>query len=66
MFSLVGAWINGWVNNREAGYLRRYRGHYDVIVMKADILWIMGQVSENVTQVLLPVVSVDEQMCISV
>ena len=26
-------WINGWVNNREAGELRRYRAHYDVIVM---------------------------------
>ena len=26
-------WINGWVNNREAGDLRRYRIHYDVIVM---------------------------------
>ena len=24
---------NGWVNNREAGDLRRYRTHYDVIVM---------------------------------
>ena len=23
-----------WVNNREAGDLRRYRGHYDVIVMQ--------------------------------
>ena len=33
MFSLIGAWINGWVNNREAGHLRRYRTHYDVIVM---------------------------------
>ena len=22
-----------WVNNREAGDLRRYRAHYDVIVM---------------------------------
>ena len=27
------SWINGWVNNREAGDLRRHRGHYDVIVM---------------------------------
>ena len=27
-------WINGWVNNREAGDLRRCRAHYDVIVMK--------------------------------
>ena len=33
MFSLICAWINGWVNNREAGDLRRYRAHYDVIVM---------------------------------
>ena len=24
---------NNWVNNREAGGLRRHRGHYDVIVM---------------------------------
>ena len=31
--SLICVWINGWVNNREAGDLRRYRGHYDVIVM---------------------------------
>ena len=27
------AWIKGWVNNREAGDLRRYRAHYDIIVM---------------------------------
>ena len=33
MFSLIRVWINGWVNNREAGDLRRYHGHYDVIVM---------------------------------
>ena len=33
MFSLICAWINDWVNNREAGDLRRQRGHYDVIVM---------------------------------
>ena len=33
MFSLICVWINGWVNNREAGDLRRYRGHYDVSVM---------------------------------
>ena len=31
---LICVWINDWVNNREAGDLRRYRGHYDVIVMK--------------------------------
>ena len=33
MFSLTYAWINGWVNNREAGDLRRYIAHYDVTVM---------------------------------
>ena len=33
MFSLICARINGWVNNCEAGDLRRYRAHYDVIVM---------------------------------
>ena len=26
MLSLICAWINAWVNNREAGDLRRYRG----------------------------------------
>ena len=33
MFSLICAWINEWVNNREAGDLRLHRGHYDVNVM---------------------------------
>ena len=33
MFSLICARINGWVNNHEAGDLRRLRAHYDVIVM---------------------------------
>ena len=33
MLSLICVWINGWVNNREAGDLRRYRAHYDVTVM---------------------------------
>ena len=31
--TLICARINGWVNNREAGDLRRYRVHCDVIVM---------------------------------
>ena len=33
MFSLIYAWIRGWVNNREAGDLRRHQVHYGVIVM---------------------------------
>ena len=33
MFSLISAWINGWVNNGEAGDLRCRHAHYDVVVM---------------------------------
>ena len=32
-FFLICAWINGWVNNRDTGDLRRHRAHYDVVVM---------------------------------
>ena len=38
MLSLICVWINGWVNNREAGNLRRHRGHYDVTVMVTTTL----------------------------
>ena len=38
MFSLICAWICGWVNNREAGDLRRHSAHYGIIVMW---LWIL-------------------------
>ena len=33
IFSLICIWINSWVNNREAGDLRRHRAHHDVVVM---------------------------------
>ena len=33
MFSLICAWINYWVNNREADDLRRHSAHYDVFLM---------------------------------
>ena len=33
MFSLICAWIIGWLNNGEAGDLRRHGAHYDVTVM---------------------------------
>ena len=36
LFSLICAWISGWVNNGEAGDLRRHRAHYDVIVMDVE------------------------------
>ena len=33
-FSFIYVGTNGWVNNSKAGDLKRYRAHYDVIVMK--------------------------------
>ena len=39
MFSLICVWINGWVNNREAGDLRRYRAHHDVTVMQPQCMF---------------------------
>ena len=33
MFPLICAWKNGWINNREAGDLRRHHAHCDVSVM---------------------------------
>ena len=38
VFSLICAWTNGWVNNRQAGDLRRHRAHYDIIVMLYNTL----------------------------
>ena len=34
MFSSIWAWINDWVNNREAGDLRHHCAHYDVTVLE--------------------------------
>ena len=34
-FSLICARTNGWVNNRDAGDLRRHLAHYDVTVMQS-------------------------------
>ena len=36
MFYMICIWINGWVNNREAGDLKRHHAHYDVIVMGTE------------------------------
>ena len=40
-------WINGWVNNREAGDLRCHRGHYDVIVMISQQASTLAQQGNN-------------------
>ena len=34
MFSLICTWINGWVDNRKAGDLRRRHANYDVTTYK--------------------------------
>ena len=46
MFSLIYAWINDWVNNREAGDLRRQHDHYDVIVM----ILLIGCLGTNISE----------------
>ena len=33
IFSLICAWINGWISNRETSNFRRHRAHNDVTVM---------------------------------
>ena len=38
VFSLICTGINGWVNNGEAGDLRRHLTHYDVNVMYSFVL----------------------------
>ena len=45
MFSLICAWINAWVNNHEASDAKRYRAHYDVIVMNRDMKRLQGILS---------------------
>ena len=42
IFSLIFAWISGWVNYREAGVLRRHRAHYDVIVIRKSKDYVYG------------------------
>ena len=36
IISLICAWINAWVNNREAGDFRRHRVHYNITVMSKE------------------------------
>ena len=42
-FSMICTWINGWVNNREAGDLIRHRAHYDVTVMNSVHILASGE-----------------------
>ena len=47
IFPLICTWINGWVNNGEAGDLRRHCTHYDVIVKVTTIITTWCTHSEN-------------------
>ena len=47
IFSLICAWINCLVNNREAGDLRRHRAHYGVTLRA---LWVQGFVVNHAIQ----------------
>ena len=43
----ICAWINGWINNRDAGDLRRHRAHYDVtvkVLVNYNLTWQWGWV----------------------
>ena len=42
MFTLICARINDWVNNREAGDLKRHLDHYDVSVMCYNFLVLLS------------------------
>ena len=48
MISLICVWINGWVNNREADDLGRYRPHYEVTVMQTSVIVNRVHISWNI------------------
>ena len=64
-FSLICARINGWVNNREAGDLMRYRAHYDVIVMVCGMLLHLTTLFhfEGLDKLMLYITSQTEGLC---
>ena len=47
MFSLICSWINGWVNNREAGDSRHHRAHYDIICIEMNVVRVRGAACER-------------------
>ena len=63
----ICAWINGWVNNRKSGDLRRHRTHYDVIVMVTvgrgglrDIQWVLTCTTVDKFRWSVPVVAIHD------
>ena len=72
MFSLIGVWINDWVNNREAGDFRRYRGHYDasVMCMKHGLQWLISSLlwlaGKSMNRLKLPLQRILKQLQLTV
>ena len=66
VFCLICVWINGWVNNRKAGDLRRHRGHYDVIVKRKmeNYDW-RSSINATLTKMIIPVGKIPWE-CVSV
>ena len=58
-FSLICAWLNGWINNGEAGDLKRHRAHYDATVMELNFRF-EGYLYQD-EQFLMPMVSNNRQ-----
>ena len=54
MLSLISAWINDWVNNREAGDLRRHRAHYDVTIIPMPAGFCTGNELTGIFEVFFP------------
>ena len=55
MFSLICAWIHGWVNNRGAGDLRRHRAHWrhcNIWLKWADIVVVIYSVMDAFNPIL--------------
>ena len=50
MFSFICVWIYGWVNNRKAGDLKRYRAHFDINVMSNVTPQDMDNTEQFITQ----------------
>ena len=64
VFSLICAWINGWVNKREAGDLRRHCAHYDVILMWC--MWYMQYSTAGMTTSHCQVIHIAHNHCLNI
>ena len=59
MFLWSAPWINDWVNNSEAGDLRRHRAHYDVFVMRVIYSFITSKIASVALRQANDCVSID-------